>query len=52
MREKSIISTVYKCINNIAPSYLNKIFKMRDILSSTGRKNMLLQRTEGKVHKI
>ena len=33
----------FKCINNIAPSYLNHLFKMRDNLSITRRKNMLLQ---------
>ena len=43
MREKCIISAVFKCINNIAPSYLNNVFRMRDSLSITRRKNMLLQ---------
>ena len=44
----------FKCINNIAPSYLKNVFNMRNSLSITRRKNMLLQglTTEGKDHTI
>ena len=49
MREKCIISTVFKCINNIAPSYMRNVFKMRQPANYSTQEYVIT--TEGKDHK-